>query len=172
MFFPQTSSAEVEDLFLNSDVHLAEGCRLPSDFDPVPRPASSGAADRQAAYVRLAQGTRGTSGPVGLVIERGGLPDGDADEDAEEDEKLRLGLPSSRDQAELVRRLAPVAGVVALVALLAFAVTQLMSRGKGRDTGAVAVVDTGKEGASRSRGSNRSRRRHRAMRPSPIRPRR
>lgn len=139
---PADQLAEAEEHFLNSDVHLAEvaSChQILTLF--LGQPAAVPPTAKQRMYALL-KGRPGRSSPK---PSSGAVAD-DGEEDAEEDDKLRLGLPFYRRVGgNRVRRLAPVIGAIALVAVLGIAITQLVTRGKARDTGAVAVVDTEKE---------------------------
>jgi hypothetical protein len=137
--------AEVEDVCLNSDVHLAEiaACHQiltlilsePVLVPPTARQRMYGLAKGREAipYRKPAAGS-----------EADGAEERASTEGNEADEALLLGLPSYSGQGAWLRRLAPLVGVVLLVLLLGVAIWQALpalAPGRApREAPAVAAV--------------------------------
>ncbi len=124
---PAEQLAEIEETCLASDVHLAEIAACHQILTLVlGEPALVPPTAKQRMY--------------GLVKGREAIPfrkpaaaldagDGDADDGHEADETLRLGLPAYRRSGNWNQRLAIIGGVLALAALLAVAIWQLLPPG-------------------------------------------
>jgi hypothetical protein len=159
---PAEKLAEVEEICLNSDVHLAEIAACHQVLTVV---LSQPILVPPTAHRRMYALSRGREAipyrkaalaPVGERARDNGLTEG-ADE---ADDKLLLGLPRYRREGSWFWRVAPILGVCLLVAALgaaiAFSLKGLWSHddrlaARNRDTGPVAVNDNtrgGRQGAA------------------------
>lgn len=124
---PDGEITEVEETFLNSDVHLAEvaSCHQiltlflgqPTEVPPTARQRMVGLVKGRESVVRR-PARRYEPDELGAA----NLPD-------EADEALLLGMPSYLRKNTWARRLIPVAAVLGLVVLLLVAIWQIVPRG-------------------------------------------
>jgi len=129
---PGEKLGEVEELLLNSDVHLAEA-----------------AACHQILTLFLGQPAAvpptATQRMYGLIKGRKNRPFRRAATPVEDDELANEG---GRRSGNLARKVAPVAGVLALVLLLGFALSQILHRGSGKPGEGTQVAQNNTEEVS------------------------
>jgi hypothetical protein len=121
---PAEQLAEVEEICLASDVHLAEIAACHQILTLVlGEPALVPPTARQRMYGLV-------KGPEAIPFRKATSPldtgDAGADLGHEDDETLRMGLPAYRRHGGWSQPLTIIAGGLALVALLAFAIWQLL----------------------------------------------
>ena len=133
---PGDQLAEVEETALNSDVYLAEIAACHQILTVVlSEPALVPPTARQRMY-GLVKGPEAIpyrkAGSAAVAVEspRGRIADSD-----ERDETLLLGLPLYRGEGAWYRRVAPLAGVLLLILLLALAIWKALPHGSAVDRG-------------------------------------
>jgi hypothetical protein len=126
---PGEKLGEVEELLLNSDVHLAEAAACHQILTLfLGQPASVPPTATQRMY--------------GLIKGRKNRPFRRAATHVEDDELANAGGGGS---GNMVRKVAPVAGVLALLLLLGFALTQILHRGGGKPSEGTQVAQNNAE---------------------------